>query len=966
MVSLTVLQAIAGLIATLLCRAHTAAARSAFALAKGMKRAGEQNRNLLYTLVPHNVVQHLATHVSSGDMPGADIPECTVMFCSLEPHDLLQSSFSNEAFDLINDVFSDFDAAVNRSGMFKYQHVGEWYIVACPRAAKAFDTAEQAAPYPSEYTVSMALLADELQAIARRYSTSDSRPLWLRVGINRGPVAGAVIGRHRAFYTLYGDTINTAARMCKYAAAAVHCTASFRDAVVAAGAAFLRCESRGERDIKGKGRMETFALSVDSETAERVRLGVYDGDGAAGARAASAKAAWRARLRPTTKKRLPPRLWSARVLSLRLWGTNEEGIDTVRDALKLAGGDEEAEEAMKGVSRLRAVLADPGLERRFLCSSVPALSGRLAATLTLRLAAVGCQWHMLASPEHEYDFAALGDPALEDAKAAARGILAAHFAGAAALTLLGLGLCAGRRTRLAQAVLVGTKLAHVGASVAAAFRLPAWWGWLVCFAGEFAVLDGLLCALPFRATLILNASLLVVLVAVVATLPVHSAGAAGYLAVFTLLLSLGGSLLSRATDMEERRRWLLGFRYQAELRKLRRMLFDLLPAKIARRMLEAGGRIPCEPGVAVVLQLDICRFTELSRAMAPMDVARMLHDVFSAFDAAVQERGLFKMDTIGDAYIVAGLLPPCDPGAPAGAHASEVRRVCASVLEVARAMLRAAAAYRRDGGRDVHCRIGISLGLVVTGVLGRLQPRLHLFGEGMRAAESHEQTGEADAVHVNHAFMRFLDRQGSGCDSESHGDSESQESCICRLAAPGPDVPTPSRHMGAGGHGWLAEMAADSGSGMYPAGGEDGPGAESGSEASGHVCSLTAAPPGPRDPAAAAALTEDSEAEPGSKRAGPAGRPGREEPLSLNVPGWDVVETVAPPATPGLIRPQPPRMGFGRITRRSQSSFVLYPGRDSERPAEQPEKRAGPDEAGTTAEPEPKPAEDRLQVSAGA
>ena len=119
------------------------------------------------------------------------------------------------------------------------------------------------------------------------------------------------------------------------------------------------------------------------------------------------------------------------------------------------------------------------------------------------------------------------------------------------------------------------------------------------------------------------------------------------------------------------------------------------------------------------------------------------------------------MDTVGDAYIVAGFLPPEDPSAPPGERAAEVRRVCQDVLELSRAMLRATEAHRRGGGRDVHCRIGISLGTVMTGVLGRLQPRLHLFGEGMRAAESHEQAGEADAVHVNHAFMTALGR-GSG------------------------------------------------------------------------------------------------------------------------------------------------------------------------------------------------------------
>ena len=646
MASLAGLQLITGLISMKFCRDHTIAARNAFALAKGMRRAAEQNRNLLYTLIPHNVVEHLATHTSGNEMPGADIADCTVMFCSIEPQELLRSSFSTEVFDLMNDVFSDFDMAVHRSGMFKYQHVGEWYIVACPRAAKAFDPVEQAAPYPTEYTVSMAQLADELQTIARRYTVSEA-PLWLRVGINRGPIAGAVIGRHRAFYTLYGDTINTAARMCKYAGVAVHCTATFRDAVEAAGVDFLRCESRGEREVKGKGRMETFELHVDSDMAERARFGGQDGAG--GARAANARAAWRSKLRPAATKSVASRWTFARpsitAFSLRLWSSNVHGIDKIREALKLAGSAaaQRTEEGPSGVGRVRATMTDPALERLFLASAAGALCRRLGGGLLLRIVAVICQWHMVVQPEFDYDFSALGRPDLDKAKSAARGILAAHLVAAAALTVAGFGLCAVRRTGWAQALFGASKAAHVVASSAAARWLPAAWGWLVCFAVQVACLDGLLCALPFLVTLCFNVSLFVILVAMVSTLPVHAMGAVAYAVLFTLLLCIGSALLSRTADVEERRRWLLGFRFRAELRKLRRMLFDLLPAKIAGRMLEAGGRIPCEPCVAVVLQLDICRFTELSQTMAPMEVARMLHEVFSAFDAAVLERGLFKV-----------------------------------------------------------------------------------------------------------------------------------------------------------------------------------------------------------------------------------------------------------------------------------------------------------------------------------
>jgi hypothetical protein len=146
--------------------------------------------------------------------------------------------------------------------------------------------------------------------------------------------------------------------------------------------------------------------------------------------------------------------------------------------------------------------------------------------------------------------------------------------------------------------------------------------------------------------------------------------------------------------------------------------------------------------------------------MDALDVARLMHRLFSAFDAAVTCAGLFKMDTVGDAYVAAGFLPlaqpwpgPCDDGHAAAMLAGQA---CDRVLLAARDMIAAVAACREETGRDVHCRIGVSAGEVLAGVLGRLQPRFHIFGAGLTAAERHEKAGQIDAVHASPSFMAAL------------------------------------------------------------------------------------------------------------------------------------------------------------------------------------------------------------------
>ena len=89
-----------------------------------------------------------------------------------------------------------------------------------------------------------------------------------------------------------------------------------------------------------------------------------------------------------------------------------------------------------------------------------------------------------------------------------------------------------------------------------------------------------------------------------------------------------------------------------------RMLYDLVPPSYARRLVIGCARIPSVQGRACVLQLDICNFTVLSQAMAPVKLAEVINQLISSFDELVMGRNLTKIDTIGDAYIVVGCAFP--------------------------------------------------------------------------------------------------------------------------------------------------------------------------------------------------------------------------------------------------------------------------------------------------------------------
>ena len=105
----------------------------------------------------------------------------------------------------------------------------------------------------------MAQMAIDMRETIAEVSRKSGQPLDVRIGMAVGPVVAGVIGRRRFAYDLWGDTVNTAARMESHGAPGeIHVTRAVSDKLRGR----MACESRGVQHIKGKGDMETFFLKA--------------------------------------------------------------------------------------------------------------------------------------------------------------------------------------------------------------------------------------------------------------------------------------------------------------------------------------------------------------------------------------------------------------------------------------------------------------------------------------------------------------------------------------------------------------------------------------------------------------------------------------------------------------------------------------------------------------------------------
>jgi adenylate cyclase len=170
---------------------------------------------------------------------------------------------------------------------------------------------------------------------------------------------------------------------------------------------------------------------------------------------------------------------------------------------------------------------------------------------------------------------------------------------------------------------------------------------------------------------------------------------------------------------------------EAERERSDRLLLNVLPPSIAQRLKDGESVIADRVPDVGVLFADIARFTPLSETMPPEDLVRLLGEMFTAFDELAERFGLEKIKTIGDAYMVAsGLLEPRP------SHLDELAQMALSMREA------------MDAYSMLELRIGLDVGPVVAGVIGRSKFIYDLWGDTVNTASRMESHGLAGAIQV--------------------------------------------------------------------------------------------------------------------------------------------------------------------------------------------------------------------------
>ncbi|XP_056286434.1 guanylyl cyclase C [Pseudoliparis swirei] len=202
--------------------------------------------------------------------------------------------------------------------------------------------------------------------------------------------------------------------------------------------------------------------------------------------------------------------------------------------------------------------------------------------------------------------------------------------------------------------------------------------------------------------------------------------------------------------------------YKAERERSDRLSCMLLPGPVVRSLKETGVVEPELYEEVTVYFSDIVGFTTLCQYSTPMEVVDMLNDVYGAFDSIVDRHDVYKVETIGDAYMVASGLPKRS----GNRHAVDVCRMALDILAfICNFQL------RHLPGIPVWIRIGVHSGPCAAGVVGKKMPRYCLFGDTVNTASRMESTGHPLRIHVSQPTINILQRTDCRFEYEVRGES---------------------------------------------------------------------------------------------------------------------------------------------------------------------------------------------------
>ncbi|VDL17622.1 unnamed protein product [Hymenolepis diminuta] len=188
-----------------------------------------------------------------------------------------------------------------------------------------------------------------------------------------------------------------------------------------------------------------------------------------------------------------------------------------------------------------------------------------------------------------------------------------------------------------------------------------------------------------------------------------------------------------------------------EKKKKELLIGRMLPPVVAEALKSGTAVAPETYDEVSIYFSDIVGFTTISAMSTPMQVVNLLNDLYTLFDQTIANYDVYKVETIGDAYMVTSGLPVRN----GRRHAGEVAMTALDLLSACGTFT-----IKHLPNVPLRLRIGLHSGPCVAGVVGLTMPRYCLFGGTVNQAQKMESSGAAFRIHISQQIKEILDEIG--------------------------------------------------------------------------------------------------------------------------------------------------------------------------------------------------------------
>ncbi|XP_066477612.1 guanylate cyclase soluble subunit beta-2-like [Tiliqua scincoides] len=203
--------------------------------------------------------------------------------------------------------------------------------------------------------------------------------------------------------------------------------------------------------------------------------------------------------------------------------------------------------------------------------------------------------------------------------------------------------------------------------------------------------------------------------------------------------------LSNQLERKKEELRILSKHLEEEKKKTEALLYAMLPKHVANQLKE-GKRVEAgEFKECTILFSDVVTFTNICAQCEPIQIVLLLNAMYLRFDRLTTVHDVYKVETIGDAYMVVGGVP-----VPVSTHAERVANFALGMIIAAKDI------KNPVSENPIQIRVGIHTGPVLAGVVGEKMPRYCLFGDTVNIASRMESHGVPSKIHLSASVHQCL------------------------------------------------------------------------------------------------------------------------------------------------------------------------------------------------------------------